>query len=131
MRKRKFSTWLLYAVVMVSEIMCAQDHPLANPVAELRLSVTSSLPGKHHAVPAVMWLEPISGTPILPFVPHGPYTLLQKNRIFVPHLQVIPVGSIVHFPNADPFFHNVFSLFEGKRFNLGLYEAGSDRKSVV
>lgn len=130
MKKRGFNTWLLCAVVMVSEIMCAQDRPSANPVAELRLSVTSSLPGKHRAVPAVVWLEPIQGTPILPFVSHGHYTLLQKNRSFVPHLQVIPVGSTVHFPNADLFFHNVFSLFEGKRFNLGLYEAGSS-KSVT
>ncbi len=29
------------------------------------------------------------------------------------------------FPNRDPFFHNVFSLFDGKRFDLGLYEAGA------
>jgi hypothetical protein len=41
---------------------------------------------------------------------------------------VVPVGAIVEFPNHDPFFHNVFSLFEGKRFDLGLYEAGSTRK---
>ena len=40
---------------------------------------------------------------------------------------VVPVGSVVAFPNRDPFFHNVFSLFEGKRFDLGLYEAGSTR----
>jgi len=33
----------------------------------------------------------------------------------------------VEFPNHDPFFHNVFSLFEGKRFDLGLYEAGTSR----
>ena len=33
----------------------------------------------------------------------------------------------VEFPNRDPFFHNVFSLFEGKRFDLGLYEAGTTR----
>ena len=39
----------------------------------------------------------------------------------------LPVGSVVEFPNHDPFFHNVFSLFEGKRFDLGLYEAGSSR----
>jgi len=38
---------------------------------------------------------------------------------------VVPVGSVVEFPNLDPFFHNVFSLFEGKRFDLGLYEAGT------
>jgi hypothetical protein len=40
---------------------------------------------------------------------------------------VVTVGSVVAFPNHDPFFHNVFSLFEGKRFDLGLYEAGSTR----
>jgi hypothetical protein len=47
--------------------------------------------------------------------------------MFSPHLLVIPVGSTVQFPNADPFFHNVFSLFDGKRFDLGLYEAGSSK----
>lgn len=102
----------------------------ASSGAELRLRVVSSLPGKHRAVPAVVWLEPLPGTPALPFVPDGPYRLLQKNRTFTPHLQVIPVGSVVQFPNDDPFFHNVFSLFEGKRFDLGLYEAGSS-KSVT
>ena len=40
---------------------------------------------------------------------------------------MVPAGSQVEFPNRDPFFHNVFSLFEGKRFDLGLYEAGSSR----
>jgi hypothetical protein len=86
--------------------------------------------GKHRSVPAVAWLEPLAGTPALPFVPREPYTLMQKNRTFIPHLQVIPVGAVVQFPNADPFFHNVFSLFDGKRFDLGLYEAGSS-KSVT
>src|SRR6202034_2229968 len=46
------------------------------------------------------------------------------------HLLVVPVGSSVAFPNADPFFHNVFSLFDGKRFDLGLYEAGSTRSVI-
>ncbi len=81
-------------------------------------------------MPAVIWLEPLLGTPVLPFPPHGPYALLQKNRMFAPHLQVIPAGGVVEFPNKDPFFHNVFSLYEGKRFDLGLYEAGSS-KSVA
>lgn len=108
----------------------AQDHPPEKPTAELRLRVTSSLPGNHHAAPAVIWLEPLPGTPALPFAPKQRYTLQQKNRAFIPHLLVIPVGSAVAFPNDDPFFHNVFSLFEGKRFDLGLYEAGSS-KSVA
>ena len=37
------------------------------------------------------------------------------------------LGGKVEFPNRDPFFHNVFSLFEGKRFDLGLYESGTTR----
>lgn len=98
-----------------------------NSGAELRLRIVSSVPGAHRPVPAVVWLQALPGTPALQFVPNGPYTLLQKNRTFTPHLQVIPVGSVVRFPNEDPFFHNVFSLFEGKRFDLGLYEAGSSK----
>jgi plastocyanin len=98
--------------------------------SELRVHLGFSQLGKHHAVPAVIWLEPLAGTPALPFVPHESYTLMQKNRTFIPHLQVIPVGAVVRFPNADPFFHNVFSLYDGKRFDLGLYEAGSS-KSVT
>jgi hypothetical protein len=37
------------------------------------------------------------------------------------------VGTGVQFPNKDPFLHNVFSLFNGKRFDLGFYEAGSSK----
>jgi len=53
--------------------------------------------------------------------------LQQKNKTFEPHLLVITKGSTVDFPNRDPWFHNVFSLFNGKRFDLGLYEAGTTR----
>ncbi len=54
--------------------------------------------------------------------------LVQKGKHFTPHVLVVPMGSAVEFPNLDPFFHNVFSLFEGKRFDLGLYESGSTRR---
>jgi len=93
----------------------------------LRIQLT---PSTHQRVTAVVWLEPLGDTPVLSFAPQGHYTLLQKNRTFVPHLLVVPIGSVVQFPNADPFFHNVFSLYDGKRFDLGLYEAGSS-KSVT
>lgn len=58
--------------------------------------------------------------------PHH-FALEQIGKTFVPHLLVIPAGSTVAFPNHDPFFHNVFSLFDGKRFDLGLYETGATR----
>jgi hypothetical protein len=60
-------------------------------------------------------------------LPKRKFTLVQKNKTFAPRLLIIPVGSEVTFPNKDPFFHNVFSLFEGKAFDLGLYESGSSR----
>ncbi len=108
--------------------MSTQSPTPETESAELRLRIVSSDSAKTRGVPAVIWLEPLPGsTPVLPFSPQGKYTLLQKNRTFVPHLQVIPVGTVVQFPNADPFFHNVFSLYEGKRFDLGLYEAGSTK----
>ena len=76
----------------------------------------------------VVWLTPETGA-IRPAAFHGAQSprLVQKNKSFEPHVLVVPVGSVVGFPNRDPFFHNVFSLFEGKRFDLGLYEAGSTR----
>jgi hypothetical protein len=96
------------------------------------VSVHLVIPGQAEdtPAPAVIWLKPINGTPELPFPPKRSYRLVQKNRMFKPHLLVIPVGSTVDFPNADPFFHNVFSLFDGKRFDLGLYEAGSNKQVV-
>jgi len=130
MKQRALCSWLVCALAIAPVMLRAQDRSSERAGVELRLRLVSSLPGHHRPAPAVVWLTALPGTASLPFVPHGQYTLLQKNRTFIPHLQVIPVGSAVAFPNADPFFHNVFSLFEGKRFDLGLYEAGSS-KSVT
>jgi plastocyanin len=83
-----------------------------------------------HKLGVVVWLNAVDHTADVPAVRPGRYTLLQKRKMFSPHLLVIPVGSTVSFPNGDPYFHNVFSLFNGKRFDLGLYEAGSSRQVV-
>jgi plastocyanin len=53
--------------------------------------------------------------------------LVQRNKSFEPHILVVQVGSLIRFPNKDPFFHNIFSMYDGKRFDLGLYEAGTSR----
>lgn len=82
------------------------------------------------AANVVVWLTPMGGQAPAGaggerFPPHPKLT--QKNKSFEPHVLIVPVGASVEFPNRDPFFHNVFSLFEGKRFDLGLYEAGTSR----
>ena len=78
----------------------------------------------------VLWLSPLSpesktSPGAVPAPPR--YRMAQKNKSFDPRLLVVPLGSTVEFPNLDPFFHNVFSQFNGKRFDLGLYEAGSTK----
>src|SRR5579863_3016056 len=62
----------------------------------------------------VLWLTPIEGmAPAISPQPAQHPRLTQKDKSFEPHVLVIPVGTEVEFPNRDPFFHNVFSLFEG------------------
>src|SRR6266849_3214932 len=70
----------------------------------------------------VVWLVPMNVVQQVR-VTERHYRLLQHNKRFEPGLLVVPVGSGVDFPNADPWFHNVFSLYRGKRFDLGLYQA--------
>lgn len=82
----------------------------------------------HNESEVVVWLMPLESSG--PEVPAREHTkkreqIVQHNKSFQPHLLVTRVGSMVDFPNRDPFFHNVFSLFDGKRFDLGLYEAGA------
>jgi plastocyanin len=105
----------------------ALSHAQTATTTDVQLRLVTSGHTKQSIPPAVFWLKPVQQTPVPAFPAHGNYTLLQKNRMFSPHLLVIPVGTVVQFPNADPFFHNVFSLFDGKRFDLGLYEAGSTK----
>jgi plastocyanin len=114
-------------------ILHAAGAGLAQVASSETVAVQVTMPSTRkpaaHKVAAAAWLMPFDSDlrGEASSHPHGPYTLLQKNRMFSPHVLVVPVGSVVHFPNQDPFFHNVFSLFDGKRFDLGLYEAGKTK----
>jgi plastocyanin len=92
-----------------------------------RLAFDSADGKQVNAANAVVWLSPQNPSEISPAGPANHPRLVQHNKTFEPRVLVVPVGAIVAFPNRDPFFHNVFSLFDGKRFDLGLYEAGSSR----
>ena len=97
---------------------------------ELKGKVQITRNGRHISdnSKVVVWLTPLGTSPALPPPTQKPSQipqLVQKDKSFHPSLLVIPAGGQVEFPNHDPFFHNVFSLFDGKRFDLGLYEGGS------
>lgn len=48
----------------------------------------------------------------------------QKDAIFVPQVTPVTVGSTVQFINDDSFYHNVFSLTPGAKFNIGRRPTG-------
>jgi hypothetical protein len=124
-------TWIAALILAVCCTYLA--HPQESGTSPVEVTGHVDLPkakSTTHQPNVVVWLNPISHAEALPAPRPGRYTLAQKKKMFSPHLLVIPVGSTVSFPNQDPFFHNVFSLFNGKRFDLGLYEAGSTRDVV-
>ena len=55
------------------------------------------------------------------------HEVAQENKQFTVGELTIAKGDTVHFPNHDPFFHNVFSLSETKMFDLGSYAQGESK----
>lgn len=105
--------------------VCAQAQ---QPALRAHVELSRSGHRQKDASKAVIWLTPLGTTVEMPRQEESRIPqLVQRNKSFQPSLIVIPVGGKVEFPNHDPFFHNVFSLFEGKRFDLGLYESGTTR----
>jgi hypothetical protein len=115
-------------MLVATGLLRAQETTITARVA--LVSDTAKKNRNRDASNVVVWLTPSDGAVVAPSpVPQSfPLPrLVQRNKSFEPHVLVVRVGSLVEFPNRDPFFHNVFSLFEGKRFDLGLYEAGTTR----
>lgn len=118
-RRLSFVLWIAMCCCVFMATAAAQEVSVTGRVVTAG-GVKTSL-----ATSTAVWLKPIGEMtePVAPM--HA--TLTQKNKAFEPHLLVVTQGSSVDFPNRDPWFHNVFSLFNGQRFDLGLYEAGTSR----
>jgi plastocyanin len=119
---------ILVAVLTIGFVLPCAYAQVATVSA--RVEVEGAAKGGHAQSPiTVVWLTPFAQAADVRTggAPNAPLRLTQKNKSFDPHVLVVPAGAAVEFPNRDPFFHNVFSLFEGKRFDLGLYEAGTSR----
>ena len=125
-----FRVSVLVSLLALGPIATA-DQQTVDVSAQINVVLESGSKGSQHrsAPSVVLWLSPLfpeSNSPnALSATTH--YRMAQKNKRFVPQLLVVPLGSTVEFPNFDPFFHNVFSQFNGKRFDLGLYETGSTK----
>jgi plastocyanin len=51
----------------------------------------------------------------------------QRGQQFTPRVTVVQKGTTVEFPNDDKIFHNVFSVSDVARFDLGLYKSGESK----
>jgi len=90
------------------------------------LSGTAQAVGKPVAN-AVVWLDAPKNAPQ---TQTKPPVLDQTNLSFSPPVLAVRVGTPVDFPNHDHVFHNVFSYRDGKKFDLGMYPAGTSKKLV-
>ena len=113
--------WILLLAYLIALRCTAQSVDVS-----LRVQFRDAANSLRGDTPVVVWLSPLDAA-TAPVRPMRTYRMEQKNKQFTPHLLVVPVGSTVEFPNLDPFFHNVFSLFNGRRFDLGLYETGKSQ----
>jgi len=57
----------------------------------------------------------------------GSFRIEQRQEAFFPHVLPVVVGTTVEFTNADPIYHNVFSLSKAASFDLGRYPKGTSR----
>lgn len=83
---------------------------------------TVQLPSKKAAGSAVVSLEGIKKA-----TPLSKYIVDQRDKMFLPHISVVPTGTSVEFPNNDTVFHNVFAYFNAKKFDLGMYPRGKSK----
>ncbi len=125
--RRRQTRCLLLLVVAFTVVSAGAQESLVTGKVEL---FDAEIPNKEANVTGVVvWLEPAAAARTVTRLTNSSQTqglrLVQEHKSFQPRLLVVEVGTSVEFPNHDPFFHNVFSLFEGKRFDLGLYEAGT------
>lgn len=133
MNKQRCPSILAFAAVaLLGAAMTARPNDSAAAAlkvsGEISLTQANATQIERDASRVVIWLvPPPSVQPARAVSDQRHYRLVQLNKKFEPGLLVVPVGSVVDFPNLDPWFHNVFSLYRGKRFDLGLYQAGSTR----
>jgi plastocyanin len=104
---------------LLSNFLAAQDGTVRGTVSVLHAKRDFSNADVVVSLTATGAREPVAPGPMA--------RLLQKDKRFTPHVVAVTMGTAIEFPNRDPFFHDVFSLYHGKPFDLGLYESGSAR----
>lgn len=100
-----------------------------NSAARKRTDTTPSSRDQRHEN-VIVSAHPSSHAPSVEPLPE-PVTIDQEEESFVPHVTPVTAGTTVEFVNSDPFYHNVFSLTPGARFNIGRRPTGVVVEEVI
>jgi plastocyanin len=123
--------WLLTFGIVVSALAMA-GPPAATPVPTGQLRAVVTVTGADgrtaKAAEAVVWIPGLGN--YKESRPAARLVMSSKDKRFEPRVLAVPVGVPVSFPNLDKIFHNVFSLSDKNRFDLGLYRNGASRTTT-
>lgn len=100
-------------VALICTLLCMA------PAAAATLAISVQLADGKPLADAVVTVQPVGGK--LPAPAPIKAAMDQMNRMFVPEVLVVPVGSAVSFPNSDSVSHQIYSFSPAKRFQLPLY----------
>jgi plastocyanin len=120
---------LLFVIAVSALTVAVPPTPPGEP-GQVRVAATL-MGGDGRLVPAgqaVVWI-PGLGNP-RDVRPASTPAMSSRNKRFDPRILAVPVGTPVVFPNFDKIFHNVFSLSEKNRFDLGLYRNGASKSAT-
>jgi len=111
MRPLSIATW----ITLASLVCCL-------PCGAGDLSVLVVDRDGHGVDQVAVTATPSTGTTTTASAPVAAAVMDQRNRLFVPRLLVVAVGSSVQFPNNDTVSHQVYSFSPPKHFQLPLYK---------
>ena len=136
-----FRVLLVAATLGVSAVLAAREPQTGRLQGRVTITVPVSKapPSAAYAARRIDKAVPDTGnelTNVIVFLTNAPKPpslqpvrarIVQENETFVPRVVAITRGSTVDFPNADPFFHDVFSLSRSGTFDLGSYPRGQTK----
>jgi len=118
---KKILVGIVLALIIESSLASAPTHITG------RVEILDKGETKRKVVQnAIVYVDDVQAT-VPPALLSEKYKIASQNKSFTPHVQAVPVGGRVSFPNLDNIMHNVFSISRGNRFDLGLYKSGASK----
>jgi plastocyanin len=112
----------VFMPVMAKERRTSRGRMYRNRLSSKKSKKTKSAALKSAFIDVIVSAHPVSYVFEVDTLP--PVKILQIDAEFVPRVVPVTPGTRVQFINRDGFYHNVFSLTPGSRFNIGRKATG-------